>query len=82
MFNPFVNELYHGKQEFQCPSWGSFGKYDFWNVSACMYVDAFFFLLIYVYLYIFIYLQDYDYTAVTFASIPYIVANPLLQFKT
>jgi len=47
-----------------------------------MYVDTFFFTYIYVDLYIFIYFQDYDYTAVTFASIPYIVANPLLQFKT
>jgi len=39
--------------------------------------------LLYLYIYIiFIYLQDYDYTAVTFASIPYIVANTLLQSQT
>jgi len=29
MCNPFVNELCHGKEEFQCPSWRSFGKYHF-----------------------------------------------------
>jgi len=81
MCNLFVNELYHGKEEFHCPSWRSYGKYDFLE-CVCFHVCRCFFVLIYVGLYIFIYFQDHDYTTVTFASIPYIVATPLLQFKT
>lgn len=80
MCNPLVNELYRGKEEFQCPSWRSFGKYYFLECVWLHVYRCFFFTYICRSLYI--YLQDYDYTAVTFAFIPYIFANPLLQFKT
>lgn len=44
MCNLFVNDLYHGKEEFHCPSWRSLRNMISWNVCACMYVDAIFYL--------------------------------------